>query len=340
MNKQINTNVEDNPDHGFVEKLERYRKVRPSVTLVVDRNVVSPILLRNSDDAMAETTQFDGQIHAKANAEKFKSVERLTGLNLLRQLDELFGDENDTEWSEWSFSDEEIPAGLIADEYVYNNAGRLEESLNHDTLTYGVVGTDTDNFSYKSLVTEGYTYSLNEYDVTAGEIRNAVKETGTMKDENGEQTSSLYERNPVGTDNRFLHFVTIESATPEVLTYVVHNILNSTDYGGRDTSHGKTLDNSILAVITSRFDVGLSTAEYIGEYGGTDEYDVLPEYLESETNGDARIYSNQFDAFEEFPEWYQEMERLANLNDLEALYKLLRDDLETNINSLFDTRRP
>lgn len=317
---------------GFIDSIEPLRTRRPSITFVVERDVVAPVILRNSADERAETMEFDEELHAQVNPEKFISRERLTGLNLLRQLSEEFGDENELEWSEFDFG-EKLPAGLIGDEYTYNDPVNLNQSLNHDSFTYGLVGTDDDDFGIKSRVVQGYTYLLNEYDVLDSETRNAVYETGTMKDEDNEQSSSLYEIVPVKPDNKFLHFVTVEAGTPAMATYVLHNLLNTGRYGARDTRTGKTIQNNILGVILSKHPVNLSSAEYMQQYGK--ELHYLGEYLQYASRGDWEIYG-EFVVFEDFPEWYEEMEMLARREDEEQLYELLRNDLETSYDSMFD----
>jgi len=75
------------PTTGLEESFEIYRKRKPSVTLVVKRNVTEPTLFRNSSHDRAETQEFGDKLHAQVNGEKFTSKERLTGLSLLRQLD-------------------------------------------------------------------------------------------------------------------------------------------------------------------------------------------------------------------------------------------------------------
>jgi CRISPR-associated protein Csc2 len=323
----------EKPEYGYIESIEPLRTRRPSITFIVDRNVVAPVIFRNSSSERAETMEFGEELHAQVNPEKFVSRERLTGLALLRQLSEEFGDENDIDWTEFDFEDE-IPAGLIAnDEYTYNDPADLNVSLNHDSLTYGLVGTDGDDFGIKSRVVQGYSFSLNEYDVLDGETRNAVYETGTMKDEDNDQSSSLYEIVPVKPDNRFLHFVTVEAATIPMATYVLHNLLNTGRYGARDTRTGKTIDNNVLGVIVSKHPVNLSTAEYMQRFGK--DLDHVGEYVEEASRGDWNIYG-EFDEFEEFPEWYREMERLARREDEEQLYELLRTDLETSFDSMFE----
>ena len=110
------------PNDGFAQNYEVYRRARPTATLVILRTVTDPILFRSSDPERAETQEFNGVIHAQVNGEKFVSKERLTGLNLCRELDE---NEN-----------------IIAKEYTYNEPiNSLPKSQTADMLTYGLAGT-------------------------------------------------------------------------------------------------------------------------------------------------------------------------------------------------------
>ena len=82
------------PDEYFIDKIEKNRKIRPEVCLVILREVLDPVLVRNSDPERAElfiATGSSGKeiVRARINGEKFTSVERLTGLNLCRILNNI-----------------------------------------------------------------------------------------------------------------------------------------------------------------------------------------------------------------------------------------------------------
>lgn len=327
--------LENTPSNGIVPNIERTRTRKPSITFVVDSRVVSPLLFRNSSDERAETIDIDGQTHAQANPEKFTSKERLTGLDLLRQLSEEY---ENLDWSDFEAgSDEKVPDGLISSEYLYNQPDVYEDSINHDCFTYGVVGTGSDDYAIKSRVTEGYTFSMKEYDIMNTESRNSAFETGTMKDEDSNQSQNLYQRVNIQPNNRFLRFVTIESATLPMVVYVLHNILNTGNYGARETRAGKTINNSILGIITSKHLANLSTAEYLFDYADDDDvYAGLGDYLQDVSRGDWSIYSDQIDGeeIEELPEWYSEIKSLALREDEEKLYEILQSDLQKAYESI------
>ena len=235
------------PNDGFAEKYEIYRRARPTVTLIVLRTVTDPILFRSTDSERAETQEFNDIIHAQVNGEKFVSKERLTGLNLCRKLDE---NEN-----------------IISGEYTYNEPiNSLPKSQNADMLTYGLAGTVSGaTFSQKSHVIEGYTYSLEPYDLMNKELHNALYESGTMRDESGNQSESLFNPVKVQPGTHFVHFITLEAGTKEMLLYVMHNILNTGRYGARETRTGRNMKNEIVGVITSAGDSCLSCGELISD---------------------------------------------------------------------------
>lgn len=292
------------PQKGFVEDYSIYRKRKPSVTLVVKRNVVGPVLIRNSRSEKAETQEFDGQIHAQANGEKFVSKERLKGLDLLRDLDE--GGE------------------LIDEDYTYNEPEDLETSLNLDVFSYGLAGTGDQTFAFKSHVIEGYTYTTDEYDLINGETRNAVYESGTMRDEDGEQSESLFEYVKVQPGNSFVHFITIESGTPTMLLYVLHNILNTEKYGARETRSGKNIDNEILGIILGNRSTSLSTGELLMKYDMEDVEEAVESYISDAQKADLEVHSDQL-GFDEFPDWFQEMKRVASLQAEDSRERLKRE---------------
>lgn len=268
------------PSDGFAEIYEVYRRARPTVTLVVLRTVTDPTLFRSTDSERAETQEFNRVIHAQVNGEKFVSKERLTGLNLCRELDK----------------DEDI----IAKEYTYNEPiNSLPKSQTADMLTYGLAGTVSGaTFSQKSRVIEGYTYSLEPYDLMNRETHNALYESGTMRDENGGQSEALFNPVKVQPGTHFVHFITLEAGTKEMFLYIIHNILNTGRYGARETRTGRNVKNEIVSVVTSAGDSSLSCGELINDHlAGKDKISnediekAISEYIEKHKRFDWKIYS-------------------------------------------------
>lgn len=278
------------PDKGLVESFEIYRKRKPTVTLVVKRDVTEPTLFRNSNDDRAETQEFGNQLHAQVNGEKFTSKERLTGLDLLRQLDD----------------------NLVDEEYAYNEPANLDQSLNIGTLTYGLAGTGDQNFAIKSRVVEGYTYTTAEYDLMNKETRNAVYESGTMRDETNEQSDSLFDFVKVQPGNDLVHFVTLEAATGEMLLYVLHNILNTGKYGARETRTGRNIRNDVIGIVLGDHDTSLSTGELLMEYRdeGSNLNEMIGSYIDEVCRKDWEVYGT-FDNADEFPDWYDRLHEVA-----------------------------
>ncbi len=283
----------EKPKKGLVDEFSIYRKRKPSVTLVIRRDVVEPTLFRNTNTDRAETQEFKNQLHAQVNGEKFVSKERLTGLDLLRKLNE---EENE----------------LIAESYTYNEPESFENAINMDTLTYGLAGTGDEDFAIKSRVVEGYTYSTHEYDLMNKETRNAVFESGTMRNEEGEQSEALFDYVKVQPGNSLVHFVTLESGTAEMLIYMLHNILNTKKYGARETRTGKNIENNIVAIIVGDHDTSLSTGELLIEYLTDDIEEALTDYLSDVKRSDWEIYSDELGEFDDFPEWFKNFHEIAN----------------------------
>lgn len=288
------------PEKGFVDQFELYRKRRPSVTLVVNRDVVNPMLIRNTSEDRAETQNIGGVMRAQANGEKFISKERLKGLDTLRMLSEEHGEFSEDSWGA------EPPETLISPEYKYNEPAKFDTTLNLDSLTYGIAGTGDQEFGVKSRVIEGYTYSSEEYDLMNKEVRNAAYESGTMQDEDGNQSQALFEHVKVHPNNSFLHFITLEAGTPEMFLYVLNNVLNTNRYGARETRSGKTMENNVLAVILGNQDTSLSTAEYLSRYDEDQMDKTLPEYIKDASRADWEVYSDEFDRFDNYPSWFNE----------------------------------
>ncbi|WP_135855257.1 type I-D CRISPR-associated protein Cas7/Csc2 [Halorussus salinus] len=307
------------PDKGLVESHSIYRTRKPTVTLVVKRDITEPTLFRNSNHDRAETQEFGDKLHAQVNGEKFTSKERLTGLDLLRRLDD--------------------DGSLIDDEYTYNEPNELDTALNVGTLTYGLAGTGDQDFAIKSRVVEGYTYTTDEYDLMNKETRNAVYETGTMQDDEGDQSQALFDFVKVQPGNDLLHFVTLEAATGPMLLYVLHNILNTGKYGARETRTGRNVRNEILGVILGDHDTSLSTGELLLEYRKEDRglTESLSDYIEEVRRADWDVYGH-FEAGEEPPEWFEELQAVAarETDDadetLRAEFTELMDDARESFN--------
>jgi CRISPR-associated protein Csc2 len=280
----------DYPDKGLVESFGIYRKKKPTITLVVRRDVTEPTLFRNSNHDRAETQEFGDKLHAQVNGEKFTSKERLTGLALQRQLN----------------------GGLVHEDYTYNEPAGLDESLNAGTLTYGLAGTGDQDFAIKSRVVEGYTYTTGEYDLMNKETRNAVYESGTMRNEEGEQSEALFDFVKVQPGNDLIHFVTLEAATGPMLLYVLHNILNTGKYGARETRTGRNIRNEIVGVILGDHDTSLSTGEFLMEYHDDDAAleTNLGSYIGAVQRTDWEVYG-EVDEGAAFPEWFDRMYAVA-----------------------------
>jgi CRISPR-associated protein Csc2 len=325
------------PEKGFADEIDRYRKRKPTVTMIIERDVVAPVMFRNTNSDRAETKEFDGVLHAQVNGEKFVTKERLRGLDLLRRLDEEFGD---GEWQE-AFENGNMPDGLISNDYTHNEPERISSSLNLETLTYGVAVTgNQQKYDGKSHVYEGYTYSLHPYDIMRKETRNAVYESGTMRDEEGKQSSSLFEEARVHPDNKFIHFVSVEAGTPGMFLYVLHNILNTSKYGARETRAGKTIDNKILGFILGKHDTALSTAEFMEEfYEDESLYESLSEYVNSESRVDWEVYSEHMSESEGYPDWLEQSVEVAGRRRSDAdeiLYEHFREDTENALSNIIE----
>lgn len=306
---------------GTVDSYSVYRTERPSVTFVVNREVVSPVIFRNSESDRSETQEFGGKLHAQVNPEKFISQERLRGLHLLRYLTQEF--DGDLE----EFDTDNLPTGLISSDYTYNEPSNLPQATNLDTLTYGIAGTGDETYSIKSHVVEGYSYSMEEYSINDPETRNAVYESGTMRNEEGEQSASLYDISPVQPGNSFVSFVTVEAGNPEMLLYVMHNILNTESYGARNTRMGKNIKNTIAAIVTSPHPHSLSSGELVMDYHdeGRDNEESIQEYINSVRDESWTVYSDEIDEFQEPPEWYTDYQDLARFEDEETMFEEFQD---------------
>ncbi|QZA89523.1 type I-D CRISPR-associated protein Cas7/Csc2 [Salinarchaeum sp. IM2453] len=287
------------PEKGFIDQYDFYMRRRPSVTLAVERKVVDPLLIRNTEQDRAETQVIAGKTRAQSNPEKFTTKERLTGLDLLRRIDE----------------DDD----LIHEEYTYNEPPALDHAINMDALTYGITGTGDQDYGMKSRLFTGYTYTIGEYDIMNEEVRNKAYESGTMTDEDGEHSQGLFSQVRVQPGNSFMHFLTIEAGTPAMLAYVLHNVLNTHGYGARETRSGKTVENHIRAVILSDHPALLSVGEFIDQFDPDPESEDigrhLGNYLRANERADWEIYGDGVVRdTDPFPDWFKQLKAIAGRN--------------------------
>jgi CRISPR-associated protein Csc2 len=312
----------ETPDTGLVESFDIYRKRKPSVTLIVHREIVEPTLFRNSNHDRAETQEFGDKLHAQVNGEKFTSKERLTGLDLLRRLDNDLDDD------------------LVHENYAYNEPTELDESLNVGTITYGLAGTGDQDFAIKSRVVEGYTYTTEEYDLMNKETRNAVYESGTMRTDEGEQSEALFDFVKVQPGNSLVHFITLEAATPEMLLYVLHNVLNTGKYGARETRTGRNVRNSVIGLVLGDHDTSLSTGELLMEYheAGVDLTESIGDYIDDVRCSDWEVYG-AIDGTEAFPSWYDRLHEVA-ARDADDADEVLRNEFQSLTESARSVFKP
>lgn len=289
------------PTEYFVDKVSRSRKLRPEVCFIVLREVTDPVLARSSDPERAELFVIKAKakdasgndteqeiVRARINGEKFTSAERLTGLNICRIL-------NQTKDDNWD---------IISPDYLYNEPGGLPAAVNPDTVTYGAAGVERrKTFSIKSRVIEGYTYTLEPYNLLNKEQHNALYETGTMFKSTGEQSEALYAHVNIDPQTKMVHFVRIETPTQEMFLYVLHNILNTTRYFARSTRKG-SIRNKVLGVVFSKTAIGLSSGELIKEHFSVNiknEYthakvlNAIKKYIDSHKNIFWKILWNKKD---------------------------------------------
>lgn len=307
----------DFPEKGFVDEYGFYMKRRPSVTLAVEREVVDPMLVRNTASDRAETQEFNGTTRAQSNPEKFVAKERLTGLDLLRQLDE--------------------DGDLISDAYAYNEPPDLDDAINMDSLTYGLAGTGSQDYGMKSRLFAGYTYTLGSYDILNAETRNSAFESGTMTDQDGEHSQALYEQVRVQPGNEFVHFLTIEAGTPAMLAYVMHNVLNTYGYGARETRSAKTVQNDIRALVLADNPVLLSVGEFVENHDPEPDSaavgTALGNYLAAHKQANWEVYGDgEVPGTNDFPDWFTSLKGVAGRqrDDSErVLRELLVADTET-----------
>jgi hypothetical protein len=173
------------------------------------------------------------------------------------------------------------------------------------------------------------------------ETHNALYESGTMMNENNKQSQALYNVVKVQPNTHLIHFITIESATKEMLLYVMYNIINTGSYGARESRTGHNIRNEIVGVITSLSNSNLSCGEFISEFGnefidcGYSKENILgtiKKYVNKYKRADWRIYYlNNSDFVESATfktvSWLNEVLKVANDKE-ETSSQILAESLQ------------
>lgn len=116
--------------------------------------------------------------------------------------------------------------------------------------------------SRKSHVLTEETFSLLPFwDVITERTFNAIHETGTMIDKDGNQSQALGKDEVVRTGTFFLEMETIADVTKEGFLYVLANILMTKRYGAMTSRLGK-VDNAVVGIVLSNCEL-FSNLEWI-----------------------------------------------------------------------------
>lgn len=119
-------------------------------------------------------------------------------------------------------------------------------------------------------------------DVLGDRTINAIFETGTMRDEQGNASTALNTSEYIKPGVHFLDIVTLKDITADELRYVIGNILSTTRYGAVSSRVGR-MENQILGVFAGRVELP-SSLELVQAL-----YDTLPKPLEHPLNTDTLI---------------------------------------------------
>ncbi|HEY9811216.1 MAG TPA: type I-D CRISPR-associated protein Cas7/Csc2 [Halomicronema sp.] len=119
-------------------------------------------------------------------------------------------------------------------------------------------------------------------DVLGDRTINAIFETGTMRDEQGNASTALNTSEYIKPGVHFLDVVTLKDITADELRYVIGNILSTTRYGAVSSRVGR-MENQILGVFAGRVELPSSLELVQGIY------DTLPKPLEHPFNTDTLI---------------------------------------------------
>lgn len=220
---------------GTVDKYSNFPMGR-YVTVIVERRTESECIFRtegsgeglNKEVLALGLKEEKRDNRAVISKRKQAAVERRTGRETLRNNELLFT----TTKKDICALNKNAPCGKCLDCMIYGYA----------------VG---DGGAQKSRVIYDNAYSILPFEeVSDVKTFNALFDNGTMRDEEGNASSSINEDEYIKPGTVFLDMVTFKDLTVDELTYALGNILRSSRYGAMSSRIGK-IKNSVLKIFVS-----------------------------------------------------------------------------------------
>lgn len=225
------------PENYFVEDLKQ--NTLGILKIAVLREVTGNLIIRsNYPDETITFKAGEEKDLVEIPARKLKSREKLLGLKTCRNFK------------------------VVDEKLRYNVITKSEHLANPNSILFGDSVTESnDAVGLSSRVIYDWAYSIRDVaEITATLQHNALSEGGTMhNEETGKLRQSLFQVQYVKPNTYFPHFLTLENVTPELLIHLLTCVMNEKRYGAQSTTLGANMQNHIIGVGFSNFEVPVNS---------------------------------------------------------------------------------
>lgn len=224
------------------------------------RQTIGPFVNRHDAEGDTIRCRIDDRDHIRVPPRKWKSMEKLRGLQLCRAY------------------------GLVDPDYRYNNVSELDQLNNPMSVIFGdTVAESSESAGIPSL-------AVYEQGISAQIVRNATQklthnalgEAGTMWDtREGEYRTSLFDTLYVTEGTDFLQSITLDAPVPEAVALLLM-CLDARRYGAGKQVLGSNMDNKVLGIFATSNEPPVTPYSIVKEVGSADSAEkVLDSYVHS-----------------------------------------------------------
>jgi len=244
-------------EHFITQDLEVNGEKRPPlaqrdtrrIILYLKRTTIGPFVNRQDNEGDTIRARINGIDHIRVPARKWKSIEKLRGLQLCREH------------------------GVVSPNYLYNEVNDSDLLANPVSVVFGdsaAAAGDTAGIPSLAIYEQGLSVqAVNE--ATERIQHNALSEAGTMmnigEERKGEFRQSLFDMLYVREGTVFLQSITLEAPTLESLAFLLMT-LDATRYGAGKQVLGNNIRNEVLGLLATRNEPPVTPYTVLTELGG------------------------------------------------------------------------
>lgn len=220
------------------------------IVIYLKRTVIGPFINRQDNDGDTIRARIgpgaSATDHIRVPARKWKSIEKVRGLQICRMYD------------------------AISSDYLYNEVKDTDLLANPVSVVFGdsaAASGDSAGIPSLAIYEQGLSVQLVA-DATERMQHNALSEAGTMWNVGEEKgfRHSLFDTLYVREGTVFLQSITLEAPTPESLGFILMT-LDATRYGAGKQVLGNNIRNEVLGILATRNEPPVTAYTVLEELG-------------------------------------------------------------------------